>query len=75
MHNLELINSNMDVIVQLERICNGRKLSTIKQYRDICLSVDAYIQQGAKKSEAITWTSDDFQLSEASIYVALGWFS
>ena len=74
MCKLDLINNNMSIIMQLDEICNGQKISTIKRYRDIYLCVDAYVKQGAKKSEAITWTSDDFRIGEASVYRALGWF-
>ncbi len=74
MCKLETVNNNIDIIHKLERICQGQKLSTVKRYRDIYLSVDAYILQGAKKSQAITWTSDDFKISERTVYDALVWF-
>jgi hypothetical protein len=74
MSKIELINENIKIISMIDAICNGHKLSTVRQYRDIYLAVDAYTRQGIKKSEAITWASDDFNISEQSVYRALGWF-
>ena len=72
---LQIINNNLELIGWMESICDGLKISTVRKYRDMYLTYDAYIQQGAKKTEAITWVSDDFGVSEDTVYRGVGFFN
>jgi hypothetical protein len=43
----------------------------INQYIEIFLYYDSKIKSGIKKSLAITWTADNFRLSEVTIYTII----
>lgn len=72
---IEAISKYIESLQAVELLCRGVKISTLRKYRDYYFAVDAYIRQGATKTEAITWTADDFQVCESSVYRGLGFFS
>ena len=71
---LQIINDNIELLGKIESICGGLKVATLRRYRDYYLSVDAYMLQGAKKTEAVTWVADDFGVSEITVWKGLGVF-
>jgi predicted 3-demethylubiquinone-9 3-methyltransferase (glyoxalase superfamily) len=71
---LQIINDNIELLGQIESICQGLKVSTVRRYRDYYYAVDAYMQQGAKKTEAVTWVADDFGVSCKTVWMGLGVF-
>ncbi len=72
---LKIINKHYNVIVELNKACNGIKLDTLIVYRSIYLTYTGYIEQGAKEADAVTWTSEDISTSEATVYRALRFFA
>ena len=72
---LKIIHKHYNVIVELNKACNGIKLDTLIVYRSIYLTYNSYIEQGAKEADAVTWTSEDISTSEATVYRALRFFA
>ena len=71
MDKIQIIDRLISAVSEFDSVCGGMKFGTVKKYRDYYHAVDAYIQQGIKKPEAITWVSDDFRVSEDTVYRAL----
>lgn len=73
--SIEQIESVITALSDFERISKGAKFCTVRKYRDYFHAVNAYVLQGAKKPEAVTWVADDFRVSEDSVYRGLRFFN
>ena len=74
MDKLSILLKQMDTVKELEKTCEGLKLYTVQKYINYYYNVNAYTRQGVRKSEAITWTADEFKTTERQIYRALAFF-
>lgn len=74
MGKLDLIESKMHLIREIEALSGDYMLKTVHYYRDIAQKYNAYIITKCTKCEAITWVSDDFDISESTVRRALKFF-
>jgi len=64
----------MELLGKIELICGGLKVATLGRYRDVYLSYQYQKTQGTKKTDAITWVSDEYRISERYVYDAIKFF-